>query len=89
MSKIPRAGSWNLPGGSFDTFKNKTPSDTALREAQEEGGFEIKNSAHYEPKLMSQLQFPKNQFAPAINQTWAYFIDGISQKELTSSSGGD
>lgn len=77
-----RSDSWNLPGGSFDPSKDKTPCDTALREAQEEGGFEVENNADHNPKLMGQMQFPYNQFAPAINQIWAFFIDGISQKTL-------
>lgn len=77
-----RSDSWNLPGGSFDPSKDKAPCDTALREAQEEGGFEVDKSAAYNPRLMGQMQFPDNQFAPAINQIWAYFIDGISQKAL-------
>jgi 8-oxo-dGTP pyrophosphatase MutT (NUDIX family) len=77
-----RNDSWNLPGGSFDPLKDNAPCYTALREAQEEGGFELEKSANFEPRLMGQMQFPFNQFAPAINQIWAYFIDGISQKLL-------
>lgn len=77
-----RSDSWNLPGGSFDPFKDKDPCDTALREAQEEGGFEVEKNAVFNPKLIGQMQFPENQFAPAINQIWAFFIDGISQKAL-------
>lgn len=77
-----RSDSWNLPGGSFDLSKDKTPCDTALREAEEEGGFEVDKSTAFDPRLMGQMQFPENQFAPAINQIWAYFIDGISQKAL-------
>lgn len=77
-----RSDSWNLPGGSFDPSKDSAPCDTALREAQEEGGFEVDNSTALNPRLMGQMQFPDNQFAPAINQIWAYFIDGISKKAL-------
>ncbi len=28
------------------------------------------------------MQFPKNQFASAISQIWAFFLDNISLKEL-------
>lgn len=77
-----RAGSWNLPGGSFEPGKDKLPSDTALREAEEESGLSIDRKSLAKPVLISQMQFPENQFAPAINQTWAFFIDGISQHEL-------
>lgn len=31
---------------------------------------------------MGQMQFPDNQFAPAINQIWAYMIAGISEQKL-------
>lgn len=77
-----RSDSWNLPGGSFDPSKDNDPCYTALREAQEEGGFEIDGDEVFSPRLIGQMQFPRNQFAPAINQIWAYFIDGISQKAL-------
>ena len=42
----------------------------------------MEKTAAVNPRLMGQMQFPDNQFAPAINQIWAYFIDGISQKAL-------
>jgi len=77
-----RNESWNLPGGSFDPLQDKAPCFTALREAEEEGGFQIDNKDALKPKLVGEMQFPFNQFAPAINQIWAYFIDGISEKPL-------
>ena len=83
---VGRDSSWNLPGGSFEPDKDKAPCDTALREAQEEGGFKIETDSLSKPHLMGQMQFPTNQFAPAINQIWAYFIKGISQKELNPPS---
>ncbi len=83
---VCRDDAWNLPGGSFDPVKDNTPSYTALREAQEEGGFNIENDLIPEPKLIGQMEFGQNQFAPAINQIWAYLIDGISQKKLNPPS---
>lgn len=77
-----RRNAWNLPGGSFDPWKDVDLADTAFREAQEEGGFELSNPVPHKPKLVGQLQFPNNPFAPAINQIWAFFIDGISQQAL-------
>lgn len=77
-----RSDSWNLPGGSFDPSKDKTPYDTALREAEEEGGFEIEKSAITNARLVGKIQFPDNQFAPAINLIWAIFVDNISNKPL-------
>lgn len=78
---INRSSAWNLPGGSYEPADN-APCHTALREAQEEGGFEISKQSLTEPVLISQMQFPYNQFAPAINQTWAFFADGISHIKL-------
>lgn len=77
-----RQGSWNLPGGSFDITKDTSPAVTALRELEEETGLRIENR-DLNPILMGQMQFPKNQFAPAINQIWAFFIAGISAQALT------
>ncbi len=77
-----REDTWNLPGGSFDPVKDNAPSFTALREAQEEGGFELPKDVTFQPIHVGQMQFPMNQFAPAINQIWAYFIDGISRQRL-------
>lgn len=77
-----RRKAWNLPGGSFDPWKDVDLADTAFREAQEEGGFELSKPVPHKPKLVGQLQFPNNPFAPAINQIWAFFIDGISQQAL-------
>lgn len=82
-----RDTAWNLPGGSYDPLLDNAPCYTALREAQEEGGFSIDDSLPLEPKLIAQMQFPYNQFAPAINQVWAYFIDGISKNELHPPAG--
>lgn len=79
---IDRSHSWNLPGGSFDPGSDPSPSFTALREAQEEGGFQIDKNDHFEPSLIGQMQFPENQFASAISQIWAFFIDNISLKKL-------
>ncbi|MBA3236959.1 MAG: NUDIX hydrolase [Parachlamydiaceae bacterium] len=76
-----RIHSWNLPGGSFDP-SDLSPSFTALREAQEEGGFQIEKSSNIEPRLIGQMQFPQNQFAAAISQIWAFFLDNISLKTL-------
>lgn len=73
---------WNLPGGSFEPWKDVDPADTALREAQEEGGFELPHAIKEKPQLVGQMQFPENSFAPAINQIWAYFIAGISNLKL-------
>jgi hypothetical protein len=36
-----RKGAWNIPGGSPDPIRDRSPRDTAIREAQEEGGFKI------------------------------------------------
>lgn len=77
-----RRNAWNLPGGSFDPWKDVDLTDTAFREAQEEGGFELIKLVPHKPKLVGQLQFPNNPFAPAINQIWAFFIDRISQQAL-------
>lgn len=79
---VHRDNAWNLPGGSFEPGIDNAPCFTALREAQEEGGFEVDKEAVSESRLIGQMQFPNNQFAPAINQIWAYFIDGISEKKL-------
>lgn len=79
---IDRNHSWNLPGGSFDPGSDPSQSFTALREAQEEGGFQIEESAHLQSCLIGQMQFPENQFASAISQIWAFFIDNISLKKL-------
>lgn len=81
VENMMRKGSWNLPGGSFEPEHDKSPAYTALREAQEEGGFKVE-AKMAEAVLMGQMQFPNNQFAPAINQIWAFFIDGISQQAL-------
>lgn len=81
-----RGGSWILPGGSFDPSKDKEASDTARREAQEEVGIDLKGSSDQKPKLVGQMEFPNNQFAPAINQIWAFFVDGMSQNPLNLSS---
>lgn len=80
---VRRDSAWNIPGGSYDPALDNTPAFTAIREAQEEGGFQLAKEELGNPKLIGQMQFPYNQFAPAINQIWAYFIDGISQKELS------
>lgn len=80
---VRRDDAWNLPGGSYDPALDNTPAFTAVREAQEEGGFEVAKEELGAPKLIGQIQFPYNQFAPAINQIWAYSIDGVSEKELT------
>lgn len=77
-----RPDAWNLPGGGYDPFKDSSTSDTALREAQEEGGFVIEDKERSESILVGQMQFPFNQFAPSLNQIWAYFLDGVSKKEL-------
>ena len=79
---VRRDKNWNLPGGSYDPFRDKTSADTALREAREEGGLEIVESAIKEQKLIGQMQFPQNQFAPAINQIWSFAIPGLSQSKL-------
>lgn len=76
-----RNHSWNLPGGSFDPG-DRSPSFTALREAQEEGGFQIEKGSNVQPRLIGQMQFPQNQFASAISQIWAFFLDNISLKTL-------
>lgn len=78
---VRRDNAWNLPGGSYDTL-DSTPIVTAIREAQEEGGFIVNPEEIGEPVLMGQSQFPTNQFAPAINQIWAFFIDGVSERLL-------
>lgn len=83
---VRRDDSWNLPGGSYDPVKDNAPCYTALREAQEEGGFEIEKESVSQPQLIGQMQFPYNQFAPAINQIWAYFSEGISQTKLNPPS---
>ncbi len=77
-----RPDAWNLPGGGYDPFRDSSTSDTALREAQEEGGFAIEGKDRPEPILVGQMQFPFNQFAPSLNQIWAYCIDGMSKQEL-------
>ena len=77
-----RDRSWNLPGGSYDPNKDKTPADTALREAQEEGGLTFDRSAIKEQRLIGQMEFPKNQFARAINQIWFFAAPGLSQLNL-------
>jgi ADP-ribose pyrophosphatase YjhB (NUDIX family) len=79
---VRRDKNWNLPGGSYDPIHDKTPADTALREAQEEGGLTIDGSAIKEQKLIGQMQFPQNQFAPAINQIWSFAVPGLSQLKL-------
>lgn len=76
-----RSSAWNLPGGSYEPADG-SPCYTALREAQEEGGFTVGIEDLSKSVLVSQMQFPFNQFAPAINQTWAFFADGISQTKL-------
>ena len=73
---------WNLPGGSYDPSKDQTPADTALREAQEEGGFTFDRSAIKERRLIGQMEFPKNQFVRAINQIWFFAAPGLSQLNL-------
>ena len=83
---VRRCESWNLPGGSFDPVKDNAPCYTALREAQEEGGLELPEKIVNQPKLVGQIQFPQNQFASAINQIWACFIDGVSQQKLNPPS---
>lgn len=83
---VRRSESRNLPGGSFDPVKDNAPCYTALREAQEEGGFELPEKIVHQPKLVGQIQFPQNQFAPANTQIWTYFIDGVSQQKLNPSS---
>jgi hypothetical protein len=35
-----------------------------------------------EPKLIGQIQFPQNQFAPSINQIWSFAMPGISKIKL-------
>lgn len=77
-----RQDTWNLPQGSFDPAKDSHPSDTALREAQEEGGFTLSEKLTVPPTHVGDIDFPKYQFAPAINQIWAFFIDGISNQKL-------
>jgi 8-oxo-dGTP pyrophosphatase MutT (NUDIX family) len=75
---VMRNNAWNMPGGSFDVLQDKTPADTSLREAQEEGGFTLPSDITLVSKIVGQSQFPNNQFAPAINQTWAHLCDGLS-----------
>lgn len=86
VANIDRSDSWNLPGGSFDPGSDPSPSFTALREALEEGGFQIDKNDHFEPSLIGQMQFPENQFASAISQIWAFFIDNVSLKKIKSST---
>lgn len=82
VENVGRKGDWNIPGGSFDLHKDKTPDATALREAQEEGGLSLEGIDVPMPTLIGQMSFPYNQFAKAINQVWAYFMDGISERKL-------
>jgi 8-oxo-dGTP pyrophosphatase MutT (NUDIX family) len=80
---VRRNKNWNLPGGSYDPLRDKDPAHTALREAQEEGGFTmLDESLITDPKLIGQMQFPQNQFAPAINQIWSFAAPGLSQRPL-------
>jgi 8-oxo-dGTP pyrophosphatase MutT (NUDIX family) len=80
-----RQNSYNLPGGNYDSSIDTNPLSTAIREAQEEIGFTPSLSSNLassglldNARLMGVMEFPKNQFAPAINQIWAFFVDGLS-----------
>ena len=77
---------WNLPGGSYDPAIDKAPHKTALREAMEETGLVIEEESASQPMLVGQMEFPIDQFAPALNQVWVYSVDNLSKKTLRSSS---
>ena len=81
VENLARPGQWNLPGGSYEPLQDTTVFSAALREAQEEGGFEIKEK-DLNPSLIGEMDFKYNQFAKAINQIWAVSIDNISKTNL-------
>lgn len=84
IEDLRRKGFWNLPGGSFDPNKDASPVETALRELKEEAGLDVDKTkiASYKPKLINVIEFPKNRLAPAINLTYAFCIDNISEQPL-------
>lgn len=73
---------WNLPGGSFDRSRDKTPADTAFHEMEEEGGLKLDRAKVTDERLIGQMQFPGNQFASAINQIWLFVMNGASSMAL-------
>ena len=91
-----RSDHWELPGGGYDAQKDKSSSDTALREAVEEGGLKvevkdllrkIEEGSLPQPIFVCRRQLDNTPFAPCINEIWAYFIDGISQEKLHPQEG--
>lgn len=77
-----RSSKWEFPGGSFDPQLDKSILDTALRETKEETGF-LNNLENYPSTLVGEIYFPKNQFAPGINQVWEFEVSNVSNNKLT------
>ena len=81
---VRRSDSWNVPGGSFDVVKDQDVIDTAIRELTEETGFEARDPQSFRQTavLVGYSHYPKNQFARAMNTTWAFYGENISEQEL-------
>ncbi|MBI3237025.1 MAG: NUDIX hydrolase, partial [Chlamydiales bacterium] len=87
VQNVRRSKDWNLPGGSYDLQHDASPRDTAWREMKEESGIQttpdLDKTAKSQAKYAGMLEFSKNQFAPAINQVWTFFVENLS-KEATN-----
>lgn len=83
VETVGRKGKWCLPGGSYDPKLDsaRTSLTTALREAKEEAGWTA-NISQVEGALVGQLNFPRNQFAPAFNQIWLILCSGWKEWSL-------
>lgn len=76
-----RSKKWSLPGGTFDPKQDKTPHDTALREAREEGGIQG-NLQIRKAGTLGLTEFPNNPFARAISPICYFDAPGSSELPL-------
>ncbi len=78
---------WQFPGGCYDPEKDDKAliASTAAREAAEETGVVIDKESIEKARMIAQTAFPKNQFAPALNQT--YVFEASSEQILKPQDG--
>ncbi|MCH9609687.1 MAG: hypothetical protein S4CHLAM45_00770 [Chlamydiales bacterium] len=78
-----RQGRWNFPGGSCNI--GESPLEAAKRELEEETGVKVLQEVVKHAPLLGQMEFPNNPFAPAINQSFGFFISNHGEQELKPS----
>jgi 8-oxo-dGTP pyrophosphatase MutT (NUDIX family) len=73
-----------FPGGSYDTELDtfRLLAHTAVRETAEETGFLVPWACAKHARLVVEQTFLSNQFAPALNKQYAFFVPGASATTL-------